>query len=216
MIYLYASERRTERMRKIAGNINLKLQTIIRNNPRPPSNPLTPAELKRIEEEAVQVKAEPEIVKKEAEAVRDLSRQIERTSRILYMKLLERGASGATLTQIASDIEFQAVSPPVLKASIGKMMKEGILTEASLGEYAVTSAVESAGKKTYEITVEKIYSGRAVVNINAKWRARLTPEDYNGPRGLIKKNSRFRAVADLYRAHGTLCIRIKEVTQVLS
>ena len=64
--------------------------------------------------------------------------------------------------------------------------------------------------------VEKIYSGKAVVSVNDEWRARLTAEDYNGPRALIKKNSRFKAVADLYRAEGTLCIRIKEVTKVLS
>jgi len=215
MIYLYASERRTERMRKISQNLNLKLQTIIRKRARPPSNPLTAAELKRIEEEAVQVKAEPEIVKQEAETIRDLSRQINRTSRILYMKLLERGSSGASLTQIASDLESETVSPLVLKATVRKMVKEGMLVEASLGKYAVTSAFASAGKKTYEITVEKIYPGKAVVMVNDEWRARLAAEDYNGPRALIKKNSRFKAVADLYRAEGTLCIRIKEVAMVL-
>jgi len=63
MIYLYASGKRTEKMRRIARNVNSKLQMIIRKRPRPPPNPLTPSELKLIEGEAVQVKAEPEIIK---------------------------------------------------------------------------------------------------------------------------------------------------------
>ena len=48
------------------------------------------------------------------------------------------------------------------------------------------------------------------------WRARLTPEDYTGPKTLIKKNSRFKATADLYRMGGTLCIRVNEVVQILN
>jgi len=215
MIYLYASRRRTEKMRKIAENINLKLQTIIRTHPKPPLNPLTPSELKMIEEEAIQIKAEPEIVKTEAETLKEFNRKVERSSRILYMELLGRGSSGASISHFMSDMELETISLPVLKAAVGKMMKEGILTEVGIGKYAVTSAVESAGKKTYEITVEKIYSGKAVVTVNDEWRARLTPEDYNGPRGLMKKNSRFMAVADLYRIDGTLCIRIDEVTKIL-
>ena len=105
---------------------------------------------------------------------------------------------------------------PVLKASLGTLMKEGLVSEAGMGRYAVASALKNVGRKTYEIQVEKIYPGVAVVRVNDKWRARLEPYEYNGPRNLIKKNSRFRAVAELYRMDGKLCIRIKEVTQTLS
>jgi hypothetical protein len=83
------------------------------------------------------------------------------------------------------------------------------------GEYAVTSAAKSAGQKVYELTIEKIYPNGAVLMVNDKWRARLTPEEYNGPKALIKKNSRFKATADLYRLGGTLCIRVKEVLEIL-
>ena len=63
MIYLYASQRRTEKMKTIAENINLKLQPIIRKRSKPAPDPLTPLELKMLEEEARLVKIEPEIVK---------------------------------------------------------------------------------------------------------------------------------------------------------
>ena len=215
MFYLYASRRRTEKMKTIAENINLKLQPVIRKRPKPDPNPLTPLELRMLEEEARQVKVKPEIVKPEVEALREFDRKVERASRILYMKLLERGSSGADLDQIASDMEYEGASVPVLKATIGRMVKEGLVSENGRDRYTVASAARSSGEKTYEIVVEKIYPNGAVVVVNDKWRARLTPEEYNGPKALIKKNSRFRAAADLYRMGGTLCIRVNEVVEKL-
>ena len=215
MIYLYASRKRTERMKTIAQNVNQKLQTIIRTRLRPTPNPLTQMELKVLEEEARPVKVEPEIVKSEIETLKEFKRKVARSTRILYMKLLERGTSGATLDQIVSDMEFEAASTPVVKASLGLLMKEGIV-EAHSERYAAASAVKSVGKKTYEVKIEKIYPGLAVVRVNDKYRARLEHDEYNGPRDMIKKNARFTAIANLYRKNGTLCIKIKEVTQTLN
>jgi Fanconi anemia group M protein len=215
MIYLYASKRRTERMKNIAENINLKLQPIHRKRSKPAPDPLTAMELKTLEEEARRVKAEPEIERPEVEGLREFDREVERASRTLYMKLLERGPSGADIGQITSDMEYEGASFHILEAAIGKMVKGGLVTEIGQGRYATTSAAKSAGRKVYEITVEKIYPGSAVVMVNDRWRARLTPEEYNGPKALIKKDSRFKAVADLYKTGGTLCIRVKEVVEIM-
>ena len=215
MIYLYASQRRTEKMRTIAQNLNLKLQPVIRKRSKPASDPLTPLELKMLEEEARPAKAEPELLKTEVETLREFDRKVQRSSRILYMKLLERGVSGADMDRIASDMEYEGASLPILKATVVKMVKKGLITEIRKGHYAVTSAAKSAGQKVYELSIEKIYPGGAVLMVNDEWRARLTPEEYNGPKALIKKNSRFKATADLYRLDGTLCIRVKEVVEVL-
>jgi len=215
MIYLYASGRRTEKMRRIAENINMKLQPILRKLAKPAPNPLTPMELKTIEEEAVRIEAEPEIVKTEIETMREFNRKVARAARILYMKLLERGSEGATIDQLASEMEFEGASPQAVKAALGLMMKEELVAEVERGRYAPASAVKPTGGKVYEVLVEKIYPGSAVVRVNDKWRARLDPYEYDGPRNLIKKNTRFNAIADLYKMNGTLCIRIKEVTQKL-
>jgi ERCC4-related helicase len=215
MIYLYASQRRKEKMKTIAENINLKLQPIIRKRAKPTPDPLTPLELKMLEEEAKPVKIEPELAKPEVETLREFDRKVERSSRILYMKLLERRVPGADMDQIASDMEYEGASLPVLKATVEKMVKKGLITETQNGKYAVTSAAKSADEKVYELTVEKIYPNTAVLMVNDKFRARLTPEEYNGPKALVKKNSRFKATADLYRLGGTLCIRVKEVVEIL-
>ena len=215
MIYLYASQRRKEKMKTIAENINLKLQPVIRKRSKPAPDPLTPLELKMLEEEAKTVKIEPELVKPEVETIKEFDKKVERSSRILYMKLLEWGISGADINQIASDMEYEGASLPVLKVTVEKMVKKGLITEIRKGKYAVTSAAKSADKKVYELTIEKIYPNAAVLIVNDKFRARLTPEEYNGPKALIKKNSRFKATADLYSLGGTLCIRVKEVVEIL-
>ena len=66
MIYLYASRRRIEKMRRIAENVKSKLQPIIRIHPKLTPNKLTPAELRAVEERAYLVRVEPEIIKTEA------------------------------------------------------------------------------------------------------------------------------------------------------
>jgi Fanconi anemia group M protein len=217
MIYLYASRRRTEKMRKIARNINLNLRPILRTKPRPKPNPLTKAELATIEQEARRfAKVKPETVKPESEVVRDLARKVEHLKRIAYMKLLERGMAGATVNQLFSDIEIvESTSIPILQSTIKKMINDGLVTETSTGKYAASSAIKAAGKKTYDVTVDTILRGKAIVSIDDKWKARLKPEEYNGPEQLMKKNSKFKAAADLYRENGVLCIRINEVTEVL-
>ncbi len=63
--------------------------------------------------------------------------------------------------------------------------------------------------------MEKIYPGSAVVLINDRWRARMTPQDFEGPASMIKKNARFKARGTLYRDENTLCFRVRQVTQVL-
>ena len=111
-------------------------------------------------------------------------------------------------------MDLEAVAMPTLKGAIIKLVKEGFVTELSQGRYAAASSLKATGK-TYEIIVEKIYPGTAVVMVDDSWKARLVPADFNGPRKLIKKNSRFRASAQLYRVEGTLCIRVNEVTEIL-
>jgi Fanconi anemia group M protein len=216
MIYLYANKKRIEKMKTISENINQNLQTIIRKWAKPPPNPLKPNELKMLEDEVKQAMMEPELVKPEVEATRLFKRNVERVSRALYIKLLERGAESSDINQIASDMEYEVSSLSILKAAIDKLIKENLITETNTNRYLVASAATIVGKNMHQITIEKIYPNLAVVVVDDKWRARLTPEEYNGPRVLMKKNSKFKAIAYLYRTDGKLCIRIDEVTKILN
>lgn len=214
MIYLYASRRRTERMRRIAGNVNSRLQTIIRTSPKPLPDPLTSEELEGIETEARPVKLEPEIIKTEAETLTEFGRSVARASKSLYLKLLKRGAAGATIDQLVFEMEVEGIDRPTLKGAIGKLVKGKLVTELGPGRYAATSSLKASGI-THAITIEKVQLGSAVVRVDDKWRARLIPADYNGPRTVIKKGSKFSAVAHLYRTEGTLCVQVYEVVEIL-
>ena len=215
MIYFYASRKRVEKMRRIVETLNLKLPTILRRHAKPQPNPLTPHEIAELDREAVRVEVEPEAVKTEVEAVRDFNRKAARVARIAYIKLLERGAEGLTVEQLSRDPELEWASPNVLRAALGMMVNEELVAEVEAGRYAVASAAKPKVGRVYVVEVEKIYPGSAVVLVDEKWRARLEPGDYEGPVSLIKKNSRFKAVAELYRMNGVLHIRVKDVVQKL-
>ncbi|MDQ6668333.1 MAG: DEAD/DEAH box helicase [Thermoproteota archaeon] len=64
---------------------------------------------------------------------------------------------------------------------------------------------------TYEVYVEKIIHGRALVIVNGKWHARLNHYDYEGPRELLRKGSEFRAVGEVYRDDGVCSLRVKQI-----
>jgi len=215
MVYLWASRKRAEKMRWIAENINAKLQPILRKKPKPTPNPLTMDEIRRIDAEAVKVEVEPETIKTEAETLNEFKRETRRASRILYMKLLEMGAEGATLEQLSSDAELEWANQQIVRAALNHLISEELVSDSSYGKYTVSSAAKAPAGKVYEISVERIYPGSAVVLVNEKWRARLEPHDYNGPQKLIKRNSTFKAIADLYRMNGVLHVRVKDVVQKL-
>lgn len=215
MIYFYASRKRVEKMRRIVETLNLKLPTILRRHAKPEPNPMTPQEIMDLEREAVRVTVEPEIVKTEAEALNEFNRKVSRAARTAYLRLLEFGFEGATLEQLCMDAELEWASPNVVKAALEKLMGEELIAEVKPGRYAVASAAKPKMGKVYEVEVEKIYPGSAVVMVNDRWRARLEPYDYEGPINLIKRNSRFKAVAELYRMNGVLHIRIRDVVQKL-
>jgi Fanconi anemia group M protein len=120
-----------------------------------------------------------------------------------------------TVDEIASEMEPNGITPQVVKAALAMLMRSELVAEVKRGRYAPAAAAKHKPSGSYEIRIEKIYPNSAVVVVNEEWRARLEPQDYNGPRNLIKKNSRFKAIAELYKVNGTLHIRIKDVIQKL-
>ncbi|KXA95813.1 hypothetical protein AKJ38_04285 [candidate division MSBL1 archaeon SCGC-AAA259I14] len=63
----------------------------------------------------------------------------------------------------------------------------------------------------HDFFVEKVRKGAAVVKVDGKWRAVLAPENYEGPRNLIKKGKSFEAIADLYKEDGKFRAWVKDV-----
>ncbi len=64
---------------------------------------------------------------------------------------------------------------------------------------------------TYDVYVEKVIQGRALVIVNEKWHARLNHYDYEGPRELLRKGSEFKVVGELYSDEGVFSLRVKQI-----
>lgn len=212
-VYLRASQKRTQMMQKIANNLNKLLHPIIRNTSQPSSNPLTTAELRALEQEALQLQLESS--PSEIEVIRDFKKQVERVKKLLFLNLLEFGATGACLNRLLSDLDLDHIAETVITKALDELIRQNRVVQVKPDYYATYTSVKSENSRTYDVEIEKVQVGNAVVLINNSWHATLLPENYQGPRQLIKKHARFRAIADFNRIHGELYIRIKNVVQIL-
>jgi ERCC4-related helicase len=63
----------------------------------------------------------------------------------------------------------------------------------------------------YNIEIEKVVLGKAIVLVNGKWIARLHHYDYVGPRELIRKGREFKAIGEFYHDNDSLNIRVEQI-----
>jgi Fanconi anemia group M protein len=123
----------------------------------------------------------------------------------LYMLLLKAGDRGASLQELLEDLEDY--SPDVVRRSLARLVRDGLVKK--VGDRYVTAAalrsrpVEAKPQgRIVTVEVEKVYPDFAVVLVDDRFRARLEPSTYNGPRELIKKGRRFRARATITKLEG--------------
>ncbi|MEM3243871.1 MAG: helicase-related protein [Conexivisphaerales archaeon] len=212
--YLYSSVKRAKRMKWIASTLNLKLQPVIRATGMPSEDPMSAEEIAEIENETGGPRSEPVTEEGVEDFRKQLDKSIERASKEIYMRLMEAGRNGLKLEDLEQIMEEEGVSQQVTGSALEKLLKAKKAVELN-GSFVTASAARTVNSKLHEIEVERIYPGSAVVRIDGKWRARLEPAEFNGPRNMIKRGSRFLASIDLYRLDGVLRIRVKEVAQKL-
>lgn len=220
--YLYASRRRVERMKKITASLNAELSPLLRLGPKPEPNQMTIEEVREIEAHARITHLEPQLIKPEEEKVRRFLREVDKASRYIWTKAMKAGSRGLLIEDLIEEATEEGITPAIAKAAIEKLQNIGQIGKvgwdriATVASLPTPKSVDIAEKDVYEVVVEKIYPGKAVVLINDKWRARITPQDFEGPPTIIKKDARFKARGTLYHDGDTLCFRVREVTQILS
>ena len=227
MIYLYAAQNRVERMKEIAQKLNTALKPVLRVRPRPAPAPLSPEDLAGICARTAP-KPQPTVTvaaqQAEKEKLSEMNRQVSRAEKALYMRVLETGTTGIDNEVLYSEMEEEYGFPrEVVKVALDRLAKAKHIAAASPGTQGRplspprhSSSVpvkEIPGTRRMSIEVEKIASGHAVVWVDGKWRARLIPENYAGPRELMKKGRSFDALCSLYDDAGTLCVNVRQVVQ---
>ncbi|MDG6906018.1 MAG: hypothetical protein JRN20_09570, partial [Nitrososphaerota archaeon] len=238
IVYLHASERRTERMRKIAETLNQKfLKPVLGLRARPPLNPMTQEELLKLGPSMHGVSPREEALDENSyEDVKAFGRMVSRAERAIYMRILESGMVGLDEDTLYADLleQDEGFEASVVKAALRKLVKRDYLSSSGGVDSKISgreidhdqegrqqrvvtlpTTKEIPGSKLMEIEVEKVMQGHAIVLIDETWHARLHASDYVGPRQLIKKRSRFRALCELYHSNDVLCVKVRKVVQTL-
>jgi len=216
--YVYASKKRVEKMHKITRLLNQDLKPLIRLGPKPEEMPLTNDELKTFEMKAEERDhgntVEP-IPKNEGK--RFLA-EVNRASRSILSETMKIGHKGANIESITNNLTLDGISPNAVMAAINKLEDSGHIMRlgwdrvASIKVASRQDHSQSRNEKdVFKIIVETVYPGRVIAWINDRWRARILPEDFEGPPTLLKKDSTFIARGTLYRDNGILCFRVTEI-----
>ncbi|MGB9727674.1 MAG: helicase-related protein [Nitrososphaeria archaeon] len=204
IIYLYTSTKKVAKMKEIASKLNTILTPILRTKQKPAPNPITREEVAKIKRTVQPLK--------EMEKLREYDRQVEKATRTLYQKILEKGIMGIEEEQLYKEMEEEGYSRSITKAALTKLVKARHLENRGSVKVPLKNV---PGAKIFEIEIEKIMPGEAIVLVEGKWYAKLSPENYNGPKQLIRKGAHFKAQAQLFHQNGKLHIRIWQILQTL-
>ena len=138
----------------------------------------------------------------------EFKRDVHRAMRLIYLQLAKSGKEGIDAEDLRKSFNLENL---VLIEAIKKLEKLQKVKWLDDGRLAAVENLRQAPGKTFTIYIEKILPGKALVLVDDKWHARLNQYDYDGPRGLLKTGSEFKAIGDLYRDGGILTLRIRQV-----
>ncbi|KXA91527.1 hypothetical protein AKJ63_01385, partial [candidate division MSBL1 archaeon SCGC-AAA259D18] len=232
--YLEVSEKRRKRMKTVVEGLNSELEPLERKGPELEKNPM-PEELIRDAEEysPPERKEEPEAEirlggrtkpselaeEKKEYLEKKREREFRRKERDAAEQALEKvlGSSleGMKVEDLKRQLKDEGYSEGVVKAAVERLQDEDQVRME--GDRILSRGAARADGEAYpndevhDFFVEKVRKGAAVVKVDNKWRAVLSPEDYEGPRNLIKKGKRFEAVAELYNEDGKFRAWVKDV-----
>ena len=239
--YLYVSKRRTEKMKEILSSVNPTLKPIQRTdvltNPMT-ADEVSSFELKRIlldkrvdnivlSQPDVSKLAEPlaqestnalsrikdkkkmELLSAESHTLTNqFRREIDSAARRIHTLVAKSGRQGLDVDIIQENLSFEN---SVLLEALRKLEKLKRIEWVDDSKVILTENLAKISGTTYDVYVEKIIHGRALVKVDGKWYARLNHYDYEGPRELLRKGSEFKAVGELYHEEGVFNLRVKQI-----
>lgn len=238
--YLHGSKRRVQKMNQTLSSLSMSLKSIYRRplpaNPMTPSDltliddeiglaneKLKEAKTKKFvvgentrmphvttaNDISLQGKINPLLSIAEDKLSTNFSRQVDKTARRINSLLVKTGKAGLKFNVICEYIN--ATNNSVVIEALNKLEKLRRIEWINDNTVVLINNLKKISGKTYDVYVEKIMEGRAVVMVNSKWRARLNHYDYEGSRDLLKKGKEFQVVGELYRDDGILNLRVKQI-----
>jgi hypothetical protein len=219
--YLDITRKKIDRMKAIfsSTSIDLELKTLERTNLE--LDPMIKEEIDYLDsfldsEKRTKIKSLPgknKILHEQIKAftndnlLAQFRKTVERTARKIYSLVSCRGNSGMDM-----DLIYKILGQEDELVNAGLQMLKKLGRIKIIGNKIILS--ENVGKvqgQTYDIEIEKVMMGKAIVLINGKWHASLHYYDYRGPRELIKKGKEIKAVGELYHDNDNLNVRVDQI-----
>ena len=129
------------------------------------------------------------------------------TARKIHSMVSMHGNSGLDIQLLKKSLQ----QDDVLISAALKLLEKFERIKITRGKVFASENLVKIQGQVFDIEVEKVVTGKAIVLVNGKWRAILNHYDFRGPRELVKKGREFRATGELYQENGTLSIRIKQI-----
>jgi Fanconi anemia group M protein len=219
--YLRASKRMAERMKSVVKSLNSELKPVIRLGTlkeSPMSKELI-SEAERCAPEFPEAQreelVEPDEGLLEKERLREFNKEVSEVSKHILTKILRLGREGVLTEKLSDELEGNGISPRVIKAAVQRLEDEDQVGEQG-NRLFPAGIVQLRSREVHTFEVERILQGKAILRVDDKWHAVLIPSEYDGPKQLIKKGSRFRAAAEFHKQDGKLHIKIHAVEKALS
>ncbi|MGH2639086.1 MAG: helicase-related protein, partial [Rhabdochlamydiaceae bacterium] len=136
IVYLHASERRTERMRMITETLNQEfLKPVLGLRTRPPLNPMTQEDLLQLDKLGLSSISPREETLEEENSypdVRAFGRMVSRAERAIYMRILESGMEGLDEEALCAEMqeEDERFQASVVKAALHRLVKRNYLSSS--------------------------------------------------------------------------------------
>ena len=138
----------------------------------------------------------------------DRKKLVERVQRQIHDLLGKAGKSGLEVSYLN---EVIGIDHEIIRKAIENLTKMKRTIWVNKNTIALIESVKFLSGSKYSVSVEKIVMGKAIVIVNEKWYASLEPQDYFGPRAILKKGNTFNIIGELYRRAGTLHLIVKKI-----
>jgi Fanconi anemia group M protein len=221
--YLEVSRKKIQKMRSILSSIDTQLEFKKVDRISTGKDPMTKEEIAfldsnmgKYDQEFEQDSGQASIIKipihkysksaNESE-MKSLRNSVQSTARKIYSMVSMQGNSGLDIQLLQKLLQQDNL---IMNAALKLLEKLQRIKIARGKVFASENLVKIQGQ-VFNIEVEKVVTGKAIVLVNGKWRAILNHYDFRGPRELIKKGREFRATGELYQDHDTLSIRVKQI-----
>ena len=139
--------------------------------------------------------------------IKGIRNSVDRTARKIYSIVSMHGNNGLDIQLLHKSLRQDDV---LVKAALNMLVKLERIKIIGGKVIASDNLVKIPGQ-VFNIEIEKVGMGKAMVLVNSKWRAILNQYDYRGPRELIKKGREFKASGELYRDNSSLNIRVEQI-----